>query len=167
MVLDTVVWMTIPAILSAPLRKRLNLVNTFIQDQINLIPRKLELTVGTKFLYNDYSKFEFQPSARIAFTPSQRHTLWGAVSRSVRTPSRFETDLSAGTALGTPGGIFNSEKVIAYEVGYRTRIAERVSLSLATFYNHYTDLRSINTNPKCTANHIHFCKRPARECMGI
>jgi iron complex outermembrane receptor protein len=138
----------------SPLRKRLNLVNTFIQDQINLVPRKLELTIGTKFLYNDYSKFEFQPSARLAFTPSQRHTLWGAVSRSVRTPSRFETDLNAGTALGTPGGIFNSEKVIAYEIGYRTRIAERVSLSLATFYNHYTDLRSINTNPSAPPTYI-------------
>lgn len=128
-----------------PLNKHLNLINTFIQDQISLIPRKLEFTVGTKLLYNDYSGLEFQPSARVAWTPTQRHTLWAAISRSVRTPSRFETELAPTAALGTPG--FTSEKVVAYEIGYRTKIADAVALSLATFYNRYTDLRSFNNNP--------------------
>jgi iron complex outermembrane receptor protein len=129
-----------------PVHKNINLINTFIQDQISLVPRKLELTVGTKFLYNTYSGFEIQPSARMSWTPTQKHTLWGAVSRAVRTPSRFETDL-VGTALSTPSGQFKSEMVIAYEIGYRVRLAERASLSLATFYNQYENLRSINTHP--------------------
>ncbi|MEO7530576.1 MAG: TonB-dependent receptor plug domain-containing protein [Sediminibacterium sp.] len=124
-----------------PANRDLNLLNTFIQDQISLIPHKLELTIGTKLLYNDYSGLEFQPSARMAWTPTQKHTLWAAVSRAVRTPSRFETDLSS-SAIAT--GDFNSEKVIAYELGYRVRLAERISLSLASFYNQYTDLRSFN-----------------------
>jgi iron complex outermembrane receptor protein len=37
--------------------------------------------------------------------------------------------------------------VISYEIGYRVRAGERVSLSLATFYNFYDDLRSFNNNP--------------------
>lgn len=136
-----------------PLRRRLNLINTFIQDQISIVPKKLEFTVGTKFLYNDYSKMEFQPSARLAYTPTQHHTIWGAVSRSVRTPSRFETELVPSTTLGTLAG-FKSEKVIAYELGYRASIADRVSLSLAGFYNYYTDLRSFNTNPAAPPTYI-------------
>ncbi len=126
-----------------PAEKYLNLINTFIQDQITLAPHKLELTVGTKFLYNDYSGLEIQPSARMAWTPAHKHTLWAAVSRAVRTPSRFETDFVSPALTTTTG--FKSEKVIAYEIGYRARLAERISLSLATFYNDYTDLRSIDT----------------------
>lgn len=136
-----------------PEHKKLTLVNTFIQDQLSIVPRKLELTFGTKFLYNDFSGFEFQPSARMAWTPTTRHTVWGAVSRAVRTPSRFETELNSPPTLG-PGANFTSEKVIAYEVGYKVRAAESVSLSIAAFYNTYTDLRSINTNPNPPTNFI-------------
>ncbi len=50
-------------------------------------------------------------------------------------------------AFYTPNGNFTSEKVVAYEVGYRIRPVENVSISLATFYNTYDDLRSININP--------------------
>jgi iron complex outermembrane receptor protein len=131
----------------SPANKDLNLVNTFIQDQISLVPRKLELTLGTKFLYNTYSGFEIQPSARMSWTPTQRHTLWAAVSRAVRTPSRFETDIFSPPTLSTPGGIFKAETVAAYEMGYRVRAGERVSLSLAAFFNFYDDLRSFNNNP--------------------
>ncbi|MES2328894.1 MAG: TonB-dependent receptor [Bacteroidota bacterium] len=126
-----------------PANKDLNLLNAFIQDQVTLVPHKLELTVGTKFLHNDYSGFEIQPSARMAWTPTQKHTLWAAVSRAVKTPSRFETDLSS-TAIAVPPS-FKAETVIAYELGYRVSIAERVSVSLATFYNRYDDLRTFNT----------------------
>ncbi len=135
-----------PTISFMPADRNLNLVNTFVQDQLSLVPRKLELTLGTKLLYNDYSGFELQPSARMAWTPTQMHTIWAAVSRAVRTPSRFETD-ELTTALSTPNRAFNSENVIAYELGYRVRPVERVLLSLAAFYNRYDNLRSINYNP--------------------
>jgi len=127
-----------------PANKHLNLVNTFIQDQVNLVPHKLELTIGTKFLYNDYSGFDIQPSARMSWTPASKHTIWAAVSRAVRTPSRFETELSSPLIAASDNG-FKSETVIAYEIGYRARVGERVSLSLATFYNKYDDLRTFNT----------------------
>ncbi len=135
-----------PSISFIPAEKALTLVNVFVQDQVSLIPRKLELTVGSKLIHNNYTGFEIQPSARMAFTPTQKHTLWGAISRAVRTPSRFETDERTAT-LSTPNGDFNSERVVAYELGYRVRPIERVLLSIATFYNVYDRLRSINTNP--------------------
>jgi iron complex outermembrane receptor protein len=135
-----------PAISFNPSDKILHLVNTFIQDQITLVPRKLEFTVGTKLLYNDYSGYEFQPSARLSWLTTPRTTIWAAVSRAVRTPSRFETDEITAT-LTTPGANFLSENVIAYELGYRMRPAENISFSIATYYNTYDNLRSINRNP--------------------
>jgi iron complex outermembrane receptor protein len=43
-------------------------------------------------------------------------------------------------------GKFKSEKVNAYELGYRFNPIDRVSISIATFYNQYFDVRSIDTN---------------------
>jgi iron complex outermembrane receptor protein len=45
----------------------------------------------------------------------------------------------------TPGLKFDSEKVTAYELGYRIRPFDQLSLSFATFYNQYHDLRSLDS----------------------
>jgi iron complex outermembrane receptor protein len=58
----------------------------------------------------------------------------------VRTPTRFDSDVTI-----TPVK-FDSEKVNAYELGYRIRPVDQLSLSFATFYNRYTDLRSLDSN---------------------
>ncbi|HMF72248.1 MAG TPA: TonB-dependent receptor, partial [Flavitalea sp.] len=102
------------------------------------------LTIGSKFLHNVFSGFEIQPSARIGWTPGKRHTIWTAVSRAVRTPTRFDSDLTIAPKK------FDSEKVISYELGYRVNPVDQVSLSFATFYNRYTDLRSLDSNSSVT-----------------
>jgi iron complex outermembrane receptor protein len=73
----------------------------------------------------------------MAWRATDRQTLWSAVSRAVRTPSRFDRDL-----VFLPGKDFHSEKLVAYELGYRAQPAERLSLSVAAFYHDYDDLRS-------------------------
>jgi len=120
--------------------------NLFIQDKIALVEDRLHLTVGTKVEYNDYTGLEFEPSVRLAFTPDRVSTLWAAVSRAVRTPSRVDTDLYSPATppyniAGGPNVV--SEKLIAYEVGYRVQIDPQLALSLATYYNDYNDLRSL------------------------
>jgi iron complex outermembrane receptor protein len=127
-----------------PAERQLHLFNGFAQDQIALVPRKLELTLGTKLLYNDYTEFEFQPSIRLAWLPSHRHTIWGAVSRAVRTPSRLDADVPLFRAPGQQP--FQSEKLIAYELGYRFQPTNRIFISLSAFYNTYDDVRSIDSN---------------------
>jgi iron complex outermembrane receptor protein len=112
----------------------------FAQDEI-AVRERLHLTVGAKLEHNDYTGFEFQPSVRLAWQATTRQTLWAAVSRAVRTPSRLDRDFTA-----LPGGNFQSEKLLAYELGYRIQPAERLSLSLATFYNDYDDIRSIEVS---------------------
>ncbi len=130
-----------PDLSFTPAERTLQLFTGFIQDQISLIPRKLDLTLGTKLLYNDYSQTDYQPSARLAYTVSPRHTLWGAVSRAVRTPTRFDVDLIPS------GKGFASEKQIAYEAGYRGQLSEKLSVSFGAFLSDYYQLRSINNDP--------------------
>jgi iron complex outermembrane receptor protein len=130
-----------------PSRRDLHLFSGFVQDEITLLRDQLVLTIGSKFEHNTYSGFEFQPSARIAWMPIANHTIWGAVSRAVRSPSRIDTEFfSPATppfALSSSKDRFDSETVIAYELGYRTEIAKRLSLSISTFYNDYDDIRSV------------------------
>jgi len=126
------------------LSRSMPLYSGFIQDEITFVPNFLKLTIGSKFLHNIYSGFEIQPGARITWTPDRHHTFWTAVSRAVRTPTRFDTDLIRRIIK------FKSEKVIAYELGYRVRPIDRLSLSLATFYNQYHDIRSIDSNASTT-----------------
>lgn len=137
------------AIAFVPANRNMQLFSGFIQDEITLIPNHLQLTLGTKLEHNDFSGLEAQPSARLAWTPADRHTIWAAISRAVRSPSRIDSDVEFP---GTPpfqlvgDKNFQSETVLAYEAGYRVRPLDEATLSLATFYNDYNNLRSVNTN---------------------
>ena len=119
-----------------PRRVSLETFSGFAQDEIALRDR-LHLTLGAKLEHNPYTDFEFQPSVRLSWRATERQTLWSAVSRAVRTPSRFDRDL-----VILPGKDFHPEELVAYELGYRAQPAERLSLSVATFYHDYDDLRS-------------------------
>ena len=136
-----------PAIAFLPGRRDLHLFSGFLQDEVTLLKDQLILTIGSKFEHNSFSGFEVQPSARIAWIPITNHTLWAAVSRAVRSPSRIDTEVFAPSVppfvLRGGGDRFDSETVIAYELGYRTEIASRVSLSVSTFFNDYDELRSV------------------------
>jgi iron complex outermembrane receptor protein len=69
----------------------------------------------------------------------KKQTVWGAVSRAVRIPTRFDSDVIVASTK------FGSEKIMAYEGGYRVRPVDELSLSFATFYNRYSDLRSFDS----------------------
>jgi iron complex outermembrane recepter protein len=124
----------------------------FAQDEITLVPDRLHLTLGTKLEHNDYTGLEVQPSIRAAWQPDSEQTVWSAVSRAVRTPSRIDRDFFAPASppftrlQGGPD--FISEKLLSYELGYRVQPRPQLVLSLATFYNDYDDLRSVEpVNP--------------------
>jgi iron complex outermembrane recepter protein len=135
------------------LKKSLDLFSGFIQDEITL-SEKLKLTAGTKILHNVYTGVELQPSARAAFAIRKNHTLWAAVSRAVRTPSRFDRDYYLPAYNVPPpnpsvagGPDFESENLAAYEIGYRIRPNSASAFSFATFYNVYTDVYSVEALP--------------------
>jgi iron complex outermembrane receptor protein len=120
-----------------------------VQDEVPLGTDRLRLTLGTKIEHNDYTGVELQPSGRLAWTLTPRQTLWGAISRAVRTPSRIDRDFFVPVSLGSAslllagGPNFVSEDVRAYELGYRSEPHDRLSLTVATFYNEYGHIRSL------------------------
>jgi iron complex outermembrane receptor protein len=126
-----------PLVLDPP-RVSLQTFSAFAQNEMALLQDRLHLTLGTKVEHNEYTEFEFQPSIRLAWQLSDRQTPWAAISRAVRTPSRLDRNL-----VVVPGPNVASEELLAYELGYRIQAAERLSLSLATFYHDYNDLRSV------------------------
>jgi iron complex outermembrane receptor protein len=143
-----------PALAFLPPTLDHHLFSGFVQDEIRLI-ENLALTLGTKVEHNDYTGFEFGPSARLAWTPTERQTVWAAVSRAVRAPSRIDRDIRLPTPGAAPvvenlligGAGFKSETVIAYELGYRAQLGAKLSASLAAFYNEYDDIRSTSLSP--------------------
>jgi iron complex outermembrane receptor protein len=120
--------------------------NGFVQDSIAL-REDVTLTIGTKIEYSSYSGLEYLPSGRVAWAISDKALLWGAVSRAVRTPSRIDRDLTWPGVFDRAGSSFDSEKLIAYELGYRGRPTPESALSVALFYNDYDDLRVLATSP--------------------
>jgi iron complex outermembrane receptor protein len=148
-----------------PHARTANLFGAFFEDEITIIPDLLHLTVGSKFEHNDYSGFEIQPSARLLWMPAKTHTVWGSIGRSVRTPSRLEADIeltapplnidpAQPNQCLPPGGRclfpriqgnnrFDSEKIIAYQIGHRMQLATRINLDSVIFYHEYDDLLSI------------------------
>src|SRR3989442_38449 len=122
----------------------------FVQDEIALVTNRLHVALGTKIDHNDYTGFEIQPSGRVSWTPSPSGTLWVAVSRALRTPSRIDRELffpGQAPYFLAGGPDFHSEEELAYEVGYRHQQGS-VALSVATFYSRYHGLRSLEqVNP--------------------
>jgi iron complex outermembrane receptor protein len=129
--------------------------NVFVQDSVS-VTDTLKLILGVKLEKDAYVSPELIPSARVAWKVTDTDLLWGAVSRAVRAPSRLDRDLKQAIVAVNPptflldSGNFQSEKLIAYEVGYRTQWASRASLSVSAFYNVYQDLRSLEPTPVTT-----------------
>ncbi len=123
------------------------LYSYFIQDEIELRQDELYATVGSKFQHNNYTGFEYQPTARLLWAPTSRRMAWLSVSRAVRTPSRLEADYEF--LLAPNSGVFprfqgnpnlKSEQLIAYEAGVRAQPVDFFSWDFSVFYNDYDRL---------------------------
>ena len=148
-----------PVTTASPLEASNYLWSSFVQGDIRMIPRRVTLTLGSKFEHNGYTGFDVQPSIRAMWTPTETNSIWAAVSRAVRTPSRGEREglvwlgvippltLANPTALpmkvkyvGTTA--FQAEDMVAYEIGYRTQPTATLWIDVAAFYNQYHKLIS-------------------------
>lgn len=128
-----------------------NLFTAFAQDEFQWRPDRLRLIVGTKVEHNAYSGFEIQPSARLLWSPNASDSVFVAVTRAVRTPSRVETDYStvslASPAVPSfvqlqPNPGFLTEKLLAYELGYRVQPFSRMYATASAFFNQLDDVLS-------------------------
>lgn len=133
------------------------LFTAFVQEKFGLISDVLYLTVGSKFEKNDFTGFEYQPNARLAYYPSRNQTVWSSISRAVRTPTRGESDINlkhhqANLTLNKGSNTYDSEELLAYEVGYRIKPTTKTLIDVTGFYNDYDNLRTLEGSPPTTAN---------------
>lgn len=137
-----------------------DLVSAFIQDDWKVVPDRLTVTLGTKLEHNDFTGLEVQPNLRAVFKPAENQTLWGAISRAVRTPSEVGGmslgGIVAGQPFPGPGGTnylpvlvgneaVKSETLWAYELGYRIQASSRINAEINAYFNDYD--RLINVGP--------------------
>lgn len=104
-----------------------------------------------------FTDWQVQPSGRLLWRPSPRHSMWGAVTRAVRTPSRVDRDISVSLlaavtplltyAVLTGNDALEPEKVVGVEGGYRTLVTPSLYVDVAAFRNRYTDLVDIGNGP--------------------
>lgn len=130
-----------------PGSRNIQLYSAFVQDEITLIADFWRLVIGSKFEHNDYTGFEIQPSIRSIWNWSDKHTLWAAISRATRTPSRTERDgtflhghLDALVFKHSSAEDLRSEEMIAYEFGYRWQVNKQLNFDLAAYFNDYSRL---------------------------
>jgi iron complex outermembrane receptor protein len=143
-----------PSLAFIPETLNRSLYSVFVQDEIGLADN-LALTLGTKVEHNDYTAIEVEPNIRLQWDVAADQTLWGAISRAVRMPSRVDRHERISTPLLAPmvtdllvaGDTFISETVVAYELGYRAQFGKKVTGSIALFYNDYDRVRSTSTSP--------------------
>jgi iron complex outermembrane receptor protein len=136
-----------------PPRSRRNLFSTFVQDEIKLT-HSISLTLGSKFEHNAFTGFEYEPSAQLVWTPSNRHTLWASAARAIRQPSLVDEGLQKELAVRPlSGGAFavptlfgnpqlKAEQLRDYEVGYRSQLTQRLSLDVTAFESFYRGIRT-------------------------
>lgn len=134
-------------------------VSAFAQLTYEWLDDELWVTGGTKLGVNSRSGFEYQPSIRLTWVPLEEHTLWASFSRSVRTPSLADVNLSTITrqtppaAPGAPTVIsvvsgnpdFESEKSWFIEGGWRWRPRQNLFIDSTGFVGIYSDLRAVRT----------------------
>jgi len=133
------------------------LLNTFVQDTIAIVPDRLHLILGTKLEYNAFTQFEFDPTARLLWTPSDKTSLWAAVSRATRTPSRLQHDSTIAAPIDIGGGQIatlsilgsglDSENLVAYEAGARHSFSSTLTADASIFANKYNDLIAEVSSP--------------------
>jgi iron complex outermembrane recepter protein len=154
---------TSPGVNFLPNKQTDSIYSGFAQYELPIVADKLTLTAGSKLEHNNFSGFDYQPSVRLLWTPTDQQSFWAAVTRAVRTPSRLDQDVvfdifdeyytppPSGTGpapspiplyfqiVGDPK--LKAEQLIGYEVGYRTQINRDLYVDITAFYNTYTDLQ--------------------------
>lgn len=154
-----------PGFFFEPRQRTSHRANVFAQDEVR-VGTSFFITVGSKFERNEFTGFEAQPTVRARWS-TPRQSAWAAVSRAVRVPTRFDTDLrilvpNTSSLLLAGSDTFKPENVVAYEAGYRHLFNERLSVDVAAYVNSYDNLRTqefVPGRPITLANNMNGLSR--------
>jgi iron complex outermembrane receptor protein len=135
-----------------PSSRNNELFTGFAQDEITIVDDLLKFIVGSKVEKNDYTGYEFQPNARLLWTPDEKNTVWASFARAVSTPSRVFTDMriiyNSTPAMSINGSSdLKSQELKSYELGYRVKPKNNLLFDFSLFYNEYDHLLTMENNP--------------------
>jgi iron complex outermembrane receptor protein len=132
----------------------------FVQDQITF-SKTLSAQVGSKFENNNFTGWEYEPSAHLGYSPNDQHTLWTSASRAVEIPSLQELGFPLNVGVSPypvgpntyiplseffePAAKNDSQIVAAYEAGYRVQATTSLLIDLSVFYNEYSQLLGVKS----------------------
>jgi iron complex outermembrane receptor protein len=157
------------------------LASGYLQDEVALFDGRGALTAGLRLENATLGGTAVLPNMRVQFAATQHSSIWAAVARGERRPSRAERDISLPNLIGPiPPGVggntyplpitfgvvgdsnFGSEKLIAYESGFRWQPHSTLSFDLAIFYNDYRQLRGgRDLDPTCLPSGASITQNPA------
>jgi iron complex outermembrane receptor protein len=131
------------------------IASAFVQDEIAVIPDTLRLTLGGKLEHDSYTGSHFMPNGGLLWDVNATNQAWVSVGRAIRTPSFGErastvvlNEVIPPGAIGNPLPILpvrvpdpvEAEHLLAYELGYRSQLAQTVSLDATAYINRYSHL---------------------------
>ncbi len=133
-----------------PISRDYDVLSAFAQYEYKL-GKNISAFAGTKIEYNDFTHTELQPNLRALWSPEHYGSFWASVSKANRTPSRTEHDsiidfdfINPNVQLQIRGDeAFESEELLAQELGWRKALGDRFSVDIALFYNEYEGLRTL------------------------
>lgn len=140
-----------------------HLFSAFVEDEIAFDDGRWILTIGSKFEHNGQTGLEIMPNARLLRHATDKHAFWGAVSRSVRTPSVAEQDVAYNlglsfAAIGPDTTLpvrfsavgnenLNAESAIIWEIGHRFSPNQDFLLETTLFLTQADNLLSETYDP--------------------
>ncbi len=120
----------------------------FVQGEIGIESLDSTLILGIQVEESNFDDLQIQPNVRWLWRVAENTSVWTSVARAVRSPSIEEKDIIQYFDPSDPEPFFignddfEAEELLAYELGVRTRIDEKVTVDLAAFYNDYDNLQT-------------------------
>jgi iron complex outermembrane receptor protein len=128
----------------------------FVQDQIALIPARLQLTVGLTVEEVESANLDVEPDVRLLWTPTDKQSIWAAASRAIHGVSITDTGVRLTfLAFPGPGGITEAlttfgnplardEGENSFQAGYRAQVSSKLELDLSGYFNVHSHVRGIS-----------------------
>ena len=133
-------------------------LGVYVQNDWRIPNSNVTLTMGAKLEKLDQQPLFFLPNFRWMWRQDASTTFWSGFSRSVRVPSRLDTD-GAKSQVVLGSGQFNglnlpfpvmldiegkmmAEHLRSLEFGYKRQLSYNASLTGSVYFNRYSDLRS-------------------------
>jgi len=149
--------------------------SAFVHDEITMVPDRFKFIWGSKFERDGLTGWNVQPNIRTLYTPNANEAYWSALSHSVRSPRRSQSQSSIDAASGdaaaflpkyninapipanalTVLGRFSpntdakikAEHAYSLEGGWRRQFSNFLSVDTALFYTRYNNLSAARVMP--------------------